>query len=332
MNMKKKSFIRIVVCLLICAFLIFSPGYLVKTAERDSYLENLEVSAPKWQGMIVIYHIVTHKTYQGSVTYYLKTQAEAFERKNRGVFIQVVGMDEATYLERLSYGRRPDAYSFYAGTIYSEQLQPIDTEFDGFIEGLPNNELVTPYFFSGYVSCKNEAAKGDGIFVSSDLQAARLGILSTSDDNNGFVEGRCKNTVVDLRRFGDIKRSEKIADYKMEAVDTFTDIVCYIGVSKDTDSDKAYWIERFISWLLEDKAQQELTSLGAFSVKRDCEQVFAANELNQLKKTYCTVSTVDPFVFYSNRAALFEEAQRAIEGDESAKKRFLERLSVVLFK
>lgn len=329
--MKKIRVMRWLFCTLIILFLVMSPRQLIEAAQYDLYEDLAQITKPQWQGRIVIYHIVTAKTYQGSVTYYLKCQAEAFAKMNRGIFIEVIGMDEATYLERMSYGRRPDAYSFFAGSIYPEQLQSLTQDYGNFVEGLPVTTAAVPYFFSGYAMCHNEQATTRDVTSASDIQAARNAIIGSTDDTKGFIDGSYENAILDFRSLGDCIRSEKIAALQIEPLDNFTDAVCYLGIDKQVDAEKAYWTEQFFLWLLSDKAQEELTAIGAFSVRNEVKQVFASAKLNELKNTYGSVSTFEPFAFYSNKDKLFEDAQLTRQGDESAKSRFFDRLAVVLF-
>lgn len=328
--MKKLSPVRIIICVLMVAFLLFSPAYLISVAKQDSYKEQIAIEPPKWQGKIVLYHVVTAKTYQGSVTYYLKTQAEAFEKKNRGVFIEVIGMDEQSYIERLSYGRRPDAISFFAGSVYLEQLMPLKNDYAGFKDGLKATEYAVPYFFCGYATCSISTAKTNGTVCTSYIQAARLGLIEANDDYNGFTNGNYKSAILDTKALGECHRNENIVEMEVKPVDNFTDQVCYLGMTHGTDDDKAYWIEQFFCWLLDDKAQTGLSALGAFSVRDDFDQTFSQENLNILYSAYQTVSTVDPFLFYSNRSALIADAQLCVQGDNNATVRFFDRLTVVL--
>lgn len=295
----------------------------------DFYLEQLQIEKPEWQGTITLYHIVSAKTYQGSVTYYLQTQAEAFERNNRGVFIEVIGMSEEDYKERLEYGRTPDAFSFFAGSVYREQLQFLNQDYGGFVEGLRALEQAVPYLYSGYAACKNEQGADGETLCASEFSAARLGRLGISDAA-GFSDNRYQNAVLDLRSVGDCIRAEKVVNLSVEAVDNFTEQVCYLGIAKGTSADKAYWCEQFFLWLLSDKAQQELSSIGAFCAKSGVEQEFSSRLLVELKTAYSTVTTVEPFEYYSNKEALWADAALAAGGDAAAGERFIQRLGVVL--
>ncbi|MDO4565210.1 MAG: hypothetical protein Q4C04_06315 [Clostridia bacterium] len=321
--------LRLGLCMAILLFMLFSPPVLIEALDEDFYSGVIQIKKPEWRGSITLYHIVTHKTYQGSVTYYLQTQAEEFEKANRGVFIEVVGMSEQDYLERLEYGRRPDAYSFFAGTVYAEQLRELSQSYEGFIPGLKAYALAAPYFFSGYADCINEQGADGGAVSASCFMGALLELQSV-DDAPGFMDGRYGRAILNLRELGDCKRNEKPMQMKVGAAGGFTEQVCYLGIAKETSDDKAYWMEQFFLWLLEEKAQQQLTGLGAFSVREGLEQVFSDGTLSEIRAAYASVETVDPFLYYSHKAAMLEDAGLAVAGDAAAQGRFNERLSVVL--
>ena len=154
--MRKGLLLRAVMALLILAFLV-RVGPTVGAAAGDSfYVQNRLPAAPDYVGTINLYHVVTHRTYQGSVTAFLQERAEAFNKQHFGVRIAVEGMGEQDFMERLSYGRRADMYSFFSGALYEELLQAATFAPEASLRpGLAVTSYAAPWFFSGYVQTES---------------------------------------------------------------------------------------------------------------------------------------------------------------------------------
>ena len=258
-------------------------------------------------GTITLCHIVTAKTYQGSVTAFLQERAEAFSKKHFGVRVVVEGMGEADFRERLSNGRRADMYSFFSGALYEELLQAASfqpgTELRA---GLSVTPYAAPWCFSGYVK-------------TSVGESSPIAVLA-----NG-----AQGTVLDLRAWGDIQRGgEMNAD--AAPAGPFTDQVCYLGVARDTDPEKARWCLLFYEFLVSEPTQKLLSALGAFSVRTDVPCPYGNALLLDLDRAYHQVTVPDPFAYHTHREKLLEEAAAALAGDGSAKNSFFQRLAIVI--
>ena len=305
--MRKRLLLRAVVALLILAFLV-RVGPTVGAAAGDSfYVQNRQPAAPDYVGTITLYHIVTHRTYQGSVTAFLQERAEAFNKQHFGVRIAVEGMGEQDFLERLSYGRRADMYSFFSGALYEELLQAATFAPEASLRpGLAVTSYAAPWFFSGYV--QTEAGETSPVAALA----------------NGAV-----GAVLDLRAWGDLQRS---GEGRGEAffVGPFTDQVCYLGVDRNTSPEKAEWCLKFYDFLLSEPVQRMLPALGAFSVRTDTPCPYGDGLLVKLDRSYEAVTVPDPFRYHVHRTKLLEEAEAALKGDETAKNNFFQRLAIVI--
>ena len=305
--MRKGLLLRAVVALLILAFLV-RVGPTVGAAAGDSfYVQNRQPAAPDYVGTITLYHIVTHRTYQGSVTAFLQERAEAFNKQHFGVRIAVEGMGEQDFMERLSYGRRADMYSFFSGALYEELLQAATFAPEASLRpGLAVTSYAAPWFFSGYVQ------------VSEGETAPVIALA------NGAA-----GAVLDLRAWGDLQRS---GEGRGEAsfAGPFTDQVCYLGVDRNTSSEKAEWCLKFYDFLLSEPVQRMLPALGAFSVRTDTPCPYGDGLLVKLDRSYEAVTVPDPFRYHVHRAKLLEEAEAALKGDEAAKNNFFQRLAIVI--
>ena len=305
--MRKGLAIRAAAALLVLLFLLYAAPRVGEGAGESFYVKNRQLKSPEYVGTITLYHVVSCKTYQGSVTAFLQERAEAFNRRHFGVRIVVEGMGEADFMERLSYGRRADMYSFFSGALYEELLQA--AAFDpgtDLREGLFITDYAAPWCFSGYV--KAEAG------VTAPVAALANG-----------AEG----TVMDLRAWGDVQRAGEVME-DAAAAGPFTDQVCYLGVDRNTAAEKAGWCLSFYGFLVEEPTQRMLSSLGAFSVRTDVPCPYGNALLLDLDRAYTRVTVPDPFLYHTHRTKLLEEATAALAGNEAAKNSFFQRLAIVI--
>ena len=231
--MRKMLLIRAGCALLILLFLLYAGPRVGEGAGESFYVKNRQLPEVEYVGTITLWHIVTSKTYQGSVTAFLEERAESFSARHFGVRITVEGMGEADFQERLSYGRRADMYSFFSGTLYEEQLQAM--AFDpgtDFREGLAVTACAAPWCFSGYV-------RTDG------GESSPIAALANGTDG----------TVLDLRSWGDIQRNGEMG-LDAAPAGPFTDEVCYLGVERNTEAEKARWCGLFYEFLVSEPTQK----------------------------------------------------------------------------
>ena len=274
--MGKRLFFRAAAALLILLFLLYAGPRVGAGTGESFYVKSRQLQPPDYVGTLTLYHIVTCKTYQGSVTAFLTERAEAFNKRHFGVRITVEGMGEADFWERMAYGRRADMYSFFSGVLYEELLQEVDFAPETDLRpGLTLTPYAAPWCFSGYV--KTTVGETDPVATLA----------------NGAT-----GTVLDLRAWGDIQREGEMgADAAVAGA--FTDQVCYLGVDRNTDEEKA----------------------------RAC---LANSLLLDLDRAYKRVIVPDPFAYHTHRTKLREEAAAALAGDEGAKNNFFQRLAIVI--
>ena len=315
--------LRTILCTGMILFLLFTPGSLVKGAQ-DPYLDARFVRrTDRYTGSILLYHIVRHRPYEGSLSQWLKARAAAYEKKHKGTYIEIEGMDEKTFYERMEQGRRPDAYSFFSGTLYPDRLAELPSPEIALRDGLFETDRCVPYCYTGYLKLvKTPENPGEKVYYADDVLAARLG--AGQDDAS---ESKADILYLNFRRAGDLIRyMDGFALSEPEPIDNFTDAVCWIGVDRETDGQKAEAIWDFIAFLLTEDAQQTLNALGLLSVRSDVKNVPPDATLKQIFRTYETVVTVDPFRWHAQYDALLSEAQAARTGDANAQERFRNRL------
>ena len=292
--------------LLILLFLLYAGPRVGEGSGESFYVKNRQLPEPEYAGTITLYHIVTRRTCRGSVTAFLQEWAEAFNKRHFGVRVTVEGMGEEDFWERLSYGRRADMYSFFCGALYEELLQA--AEFDPgtkLREGLSVTPYAAPWCFSGYV-----CAAG----------AENEPVAALANGSEG--------PVMDLRAWGDIQRGGEMGEGAWAG--PFTDQVCYLGVDRNTEPQKAKWCLLFYEFLLSEATQKMLPSLGAFSVRTDVPCPYGDALLLDMDRAYRQVKAPDPFLYHTHKTKLLEEATAALAGDETAKTNFFQRLAIVI--
>ena len=305
--MRKRLYFRAAAALLILLFLLYAGPRVGAGTGESFYVKSRQLQPPDYVGALTLYHIVTCKTYQGSVTAFLTERAEAFNKRHFGVRITVEGMGEADFWERMAYGRRADMYSFFSGVLYEELLQEVDFAPETDLRpGLTLTPYAAPWCFSGYV--KTTVGETDPVATLA----------------NGAT-----GTVLDLRAWGDIQREGEMgADAAVAGA--FTDQVCYLGVDRNTDEEKARACLAFYAFLLSEPTQRLLPSLGAFSVRTDAPCPYGNSLLLDMDRAYKKVIVPDPFAYHTHRTKLREEAAAALAGDEGAKNNFFQRLAIVI--
>lgn len=116
---------KLVVSLMIVAYLFFMPEYLDEALEMQTYDEKFSAEEEAYTGILTVWHVVGFKPYSGSMGTTLASIAKDVERAHYGVFFDVIAMDEAEYMQRTERGEVPDIISFPIGLCYPEQLSPL---------------------------------------------------------------------------------------------------------------------------------------------------------------------------------------------------------------
>ena len=315
--------LRVLLCIGMICFLAFAPQPLVRGAQESFVDARFVRDRDRYKGVIVLYHIVRHKPYAGSLTQWLKERAAEYEKKHKGIYIEIEGMDEKHFYERLENGRRPDAYSFFSGTLYKDRLSNIDDLMFPYRSGLFQTDRCVPYCYTGYCRLvKTADASEDKTYYANDLLAAR-----DEDQKADASEEKADVLYLDMRRAGDLIRyRDGFTTSVIEPIDNFTDAVCWLGIDRETDTQKSAAILGFLSYLMEPESQQTLNALGLLSVRSDVRNHPPEAGLKKVFRVYDTVQTVDPFIWNASYNALKEDASLSREGDGEARERFNKRL------
>ncbi len=315
--------VRIILCTGMILFLLFTPGTLSQRAQ-DSFVDMRFVRKTEpYQGVISVYHVVRHRAYSGSLTLWLRECAAKYEKLHKGLYIEIEGMSEERFYERIEHGRTPDLYSFFSGSLYEDRLQQLAALDIPLLNGLFHTDRATPYCFSGYCRLiRTPNTEGGKTYYGNDLLAARNG--AGTDD---ATEEKADILYLDLRRAGDLIRyKDGFALARIEPIDSFTDAVCWLGIDRDTDPEKANAVSGFMIFLLAPEQQQSLNALGLFSVRSDVRSTPPDAALKSVFQQYRQIVTVDPFLWRREYDALTEDARLARAGDADAHRRFTNRL------
>ena len=169
-NMKN---LRLILCIGMVCFLALSPNMLVRKAQESFVDARFVRDTDRYVGSILLYHVTRQRPYAGSLTQWLKTRAAAYEKKHKGTYIEIEGMDESHFFERMDSGRRPDAYSFFSGTLYADRLAEIPDLGYSYRDGLFQTDRCIPYCYSGYCKLlKTPDESNDRSYYVNDILAA----------------------------------------------------------------------------------------------------------------------------------------------------------------
>lgn len=352
--------LRILAALVLALFLALTPIWILDGLNVERYYALWQKPAPTWRGRIEIWHIASFRTYQGSVTNYLQARADAYCRRHAGVHIDVVGMTEKQYADRLARGAFPDAYSFALGLCYAEQLAALPLEapaFRGTLRAAAYEDelLAVPYLMSGYFLAANPQLTArylapapempDAAYLQSALDcnaksaqlamppllAARLGLVGTLASEAEFLSGKAALCALDARVLGGAVRDPS-GGVLIEAkpFGPFTDQVFYLGASRYASEEQVAALADFALFLLSDDEQRGLATLGALPVTQVSDVVYAEARLEALNAAYLEPLVPDPFLYQRHKDALLGEAAAALAGDASARESFEKRLLLTL--
>lgn len=351
---------RILLALLLIVFLIVTPPYLRRELSRDRVHEMYEYREPEWVGVIELWHIVGFRTYQGSATRFLTARAEAYMALHDGVYIEVTGMTEAAYQERVARGESPDAYSFPLGLLYADALAPLDVSPPAFQNGAAAAEAggtvyALPWLMSGYFLLMNaqklsacgislpetaaDAPLADAMLFSESqlaatpVQAALCGLTGTPAAYADFLKGRLLFAIADARALGDLTRDTD-ANLLFSALPfaLCTEQVQYLAAARNTDAERLSVLSDFFSFLLSQETQLALTALGALPVTAAAGNAqFTDARMEALFAAYRETAPLvpDAFLYQRHRDALISDAYGALSGDVSGRQAFFERAAVV---
>jgi len=310
--------LRVAVSAVLAAFLVLAPPRLNEALEHNYYREWLTGEREDWSGVLSMWHIVSFKPAQGSVTAYLDSVAAKYEKAHKGVYIEVVGLSPEMARERLSRGERPQLWSFPADGLDAAELAPLSfalPRFAGDLAPVEKDEqaVAAPYLFSGYFLLGNTVLvqelglawpeKEDADTVREALSAAlsakstarygalaapqklmeRYGLSGKTAQDGDFKAGQVPFMIGDARAYGDLTRKMASGGFTFDAMPLgpFTDLVQYAGVDSSAQGGYLEHAQGFLQLLLSDASQAKLSALGALPAVYSQEDLLYADSMLQ---------------------------------------------------
>lgn len=296
----------IISTLLIIAYLIYIPTYILDNIDRNEYLEMLTEEPEPYTGVLELWHIVGFKPSIGSLSTWLSEIAKSIESAHFGVYINVTAMTLEECEVRMARGEWADIYSYPMGWGYAELFQPLSVELPALAGDAAGcgvyeeNLLSVPYVMSGYLLAWNylllveqgveipeivdtawiRESAGKMYYTygknrqmyglsGSAVMAAYLGIETDLAELDLFKNRQAAMAICDVRTVGELSRAQLAGkSFYLQAapVSTFTDLVQLIGIDKRMDAEKLSYAMEFIDMLYREKNQLSLVDLGLFPI------------------------------------------------------------------
>lgn len=235
-----------------------------------------------YSGILRLWNIDCFEGGKGSRASFLKSVAEGFEKRYKGIYVAVSTMTAAGYIYALESGNTPDMISFGLGVDISAYAVRLSR--DGFDGGkIGNCQYAYPWCRGGYVLY---SLQDDFSFVSAEntvistggnnIPAAAAALYGLSGEftfrpsTSAYVEflnGKYKymlGTQRDNYRF--ISRGKEVF-YKV--LPEYDDLYQYISVLNDNTGAYGACL-KFIDYLLSDEAQKKISSIGMVSDYYNC--------------------------------------------------------------
>ncbi len=333
----KKSAAISAAFMLISFFILFFTPFFVYAKLNSGVGEGL--TGESYKGILQLWHIDIFEGGSGSRADFLTKRAVEFEKINKGVLVTVKKLSKTEAEEIIKTGEFPDMVSFGLGVDFAiERAQEIKAGAslqDKFLAGGRYNgkQYAVPWCAGGYVLIGNEKHLNggeiqgalDGVGVSkADYNLPSVAMLKSKVNFSSaeyktpmenYVSFKAGKAAVMLGTQRDIIRLQnKGMNLKYQALSGFTDILQYISVTSES-ADKARYCEKFIEYLLSEKAQTKLTALDMFSVTG--QKLYQDSELKCIEDALGEdFRTVSVFTASEIVGAYHETALEALSGNE----------------
>lgn len=265
--MKKKTFSLI--ALTLCLALAAIPFVALPGAD-GARIENRY----SYKGILTLYSLDTFEGGINSRADFLNRAAISFEKKNRGVFVQVVPVSEYELEDRLARGLVPDIllYSFGHYRTLADRFVPY-TQGVTFADSLRQTEDAVPVWYGGYfgfsanpeypyVCGKAENTNPVLACLLSDTGIVPEHEYTQKSAYEAFVFKKC-NLIGTQRDIYRTRNSDRQIERRVFS--NYTDLVQYgsvVGISEE----RAYFAQKFLEYLTSPEIQAKLTEIGMFSV------------------------------------------------------------------
>ena len=315
-----KIFRGILCALLVsCVAFTFIFGY-KKISEQK--LKNPIVN----KSVLTLWQIDSFEGGTGSRKQFLLKASREFERVNKDYLIMVVEHTVSSAETAFKEGNKPDMISYGAGLNISNPTQ-IKVNTNSELGLIGKKHYAVCWARGGYVMIRNvnmQSSK-DCVVVSvgannlsktayllSGIKSDEVEFLQANEAFQLFANGKAKylfGTQRDLFRL-----KNRNMQIEVEGIEQFNDLMQYLSILT-LDTSKHSVCESFANFLLSEKVQKSLSSLGLFSVEYQVE--YSDDNLAKIQNT-SFLHTVSPLIGKKNLESISHFANMAINGDANS--------------
>lgn len=262
--------------------IIFSITFTAFVGKNKIVNGGMDTTPTPYKGVISIWQVDSFEGGVGSRKQFLLKIARWYEKNNDGVLFMVTNQTEEGVKESIKNGELPDIISFGTGVDVSGFSQiNIDRVSKG---GKIGEEcFAVAWCRGGYfliynpsiVSNVDNIKEIENLLVSQGqftqpltaltmqgIVAKNIEVKKPMDAYVKFVEGKTPFFLATQRDIFRLKN--RGYEFGAVAITEFNDLYQY-AVITSTDQTKRFYAQSFLQFLLEDKAQQSLSSIGMFS-------------------------------------------------------------------
>lgn len=166
--------------------------------------------------------------------------------------------------------------------------------------------------------------------AGSELQAAMMGLECKVPGYDLFKSGDAALAIGDIRDAGDLDRLQaagKGFTYRAWPAGSYTDLVQYLAVARDTDKAKLPYIASYFELILREDHQASLIDLGLLPVVRLTEEkVVQIDIVAAVQAALAQPEIPNAFLYQRYHDELLALARRALSGDAPAAKDLATRM------
>ncbi len=287
--------VRVTVSLFLVFSVVFTLFFGLGEIKKEYKIEE----TPEYKGILSIWQIDSFEGGTGSRRKFLLSAAKTFEKSHEGVLIMVTNYNEEGVKENLEKGIYPDMISFGIGTevkgfgkikVESKNYNLSGGKIDGKTYAVPwcrgsyalvkNPKLAESFTpsLSEVIVSKGENTQPLAALGLSGYTAEKIEIKEPMEAYVKFVSGKVPYFLCTQRDL--VRLSNRNFDFDALPLNGYNDLYQYISVTTKS-SDKYYYCEEFINYLIGEKCQNELKSISMFSPYFDLSYDGAYGELSK---------------------------------------------------
>ncbi len=310
------------------AALIFAFAFALPRAgfSKDKLVKNED-----YKCVVSLWHVDSFEGGVGSRAEFLLRRAAEYEKKHPGVFVMVTSLTAESATEKFAKGEAPDLVSYGYG-VEIGNFSPIKTDKESAYGTLDGTVYAVPWCMGGYVVLSREELPKDKVLPSAVVSkgnftqpyaalAASGYTLQNAVEKSPleayyrFVSGMSDILIGTQRDINRLNLREESA--VITPLEGYNDLYQYFSVAA-ASSEKKYYAEEFIGYVLSDGAQEKLSSIGMLSPYIDLSYETEGLTALQSVKNAKGISVFMPVALYSEFS---ENALLAAGGDAAALKK-----------